>query len=395
MIFDKKKLLVYFSLTFRGVGRMRATVAAPLFCLLSFGTAGSAQPQPSPLRRILDSALVASGVPALAAALVTVDSVVVFDAVGVRRLGDTVRVTANDLFHIGSDTKAMTAGLVGLLVDAGTLHWSSTMAALFPELADQMHPSYRDVRLTDLLSHQSGLPPNPARSFDGETTRDQRANFAKWVLTQPPRSAKGTFSYANSNYILAGVILERAANGAYEELIAEKLFKPLGMTVGFGAAGTPGKVDQPWGHRVASNGSRTPIEPGPRSDNPPIFGPAGRAHLSMHDWGLWARAVLRASTGRPSPWTTETARALVEPLATIDSTNSYALGWLVSQRSWAQPGGRVLTHAGSNTVSYAVAWIAPEAGFGVLVAINQGSGAARPADAVAARLIEWYLKEGR
>ena len=81
-------------------------------------------------------------------------------------------------------------------------------------------------------------------------------------------------------------------------------------------------------------------------------------------------------------------RALVTPAVSVDASTGYALGWLVATRPWAGPGGRVLTHAGSNTMNYAVAWLAPEGKFGILVVTNQGGPAAtRATDAVVGRLI--------
>ena len=48
-------------------------------------------------------------------------------AVGVRALGRDVPVTIDDRFHLGSDTKAMTATLAGMMVDKGKLRWDSTV----------------------------------------------------------------------------------------------------------------------------------------------------------------------------------------------------------------------------------------------------------------------------
>src|SRR5262249_51759528 len=163
----------------------------------------------------------------------------------------------------------------------------------------------------------------------------------------------------------------RLMDGEYETLVNDRLLRPLGMTsIGFGAAGTPATVDQPWPHRVGADGRGVAVSPGANADNPPVFGPAGRAHATLGDWATWIRTVLRASRGGPSPWTVATAKALVTPAGQLDSTTGYAFGWLVTKRPWAGPGGRALTHAGSNTMNFCVAWLAPEANFAVLVVTN-------------------------
>ncbi|MGH7616621.1 MAG: serine hydrolase domain-containing protein [Gemmatimonadaceae bacterium] len=367
---------------------MRTTARLVAIALLGMTTA-VAGAQQRELTRILDSVRAATDLPALGAAIVTSDSVLALDVVGVRRLGDTTRATKNDLFHIGSDTKAMTAGLLGLLVDRGRLKWTSTLAELFPDLAAGMRPEYRTLQVRELLSHQSGLVPNPTIAFNDGTPRAQRVAFLKWVLAQPPATERGKYSYANSNYIVAGAIAERLLDGEYEALVVDQLLRPLGITsVGFGAPGTPGRVDQPWPHTVNAAGKPRPVPPGPDADNPPVFGPAGRAHLTLADWSIWIRTVLRAARGGPSPWTAATAKALVTPVVQLDPATGYAFGWLVTTRPWAGPGGRAITHAGSNTANFAVAWIAPEANFAVLVVTNQGGdAAARDADGLAGRLI--------
>lgn len=68
------------------------------------------------------------------------------------------------------------------------------------------------------------------------------------------------------------------------------------------------------------------------------------------------------------------------------------MGWLVVERPWG--GGTVLNHAGSNTMNYAVAWVAPKRDFAVLVCTNQGGDSAtRGTDEAAAALIKLHQKE--
>jgi len=96
--------------------------------------------------------------PALAAAVVRDGEIVAAGAVDTRRAGTETPVTIDDRFHIGSDAKAMTALLAGMLVEQGALHWDSTVGAVFPELAAQMDSGLRDVTLEQLLSHTSVIP---------------------------------------------------------------------------------------------------------------------------------------------------------------------------------------------------------------------------------------------
>jgi CubicO group peptidase (beta-lactamase class C family) len=346
------------------------------------------------IERILDSIRVAYKLPALAGAIVTRTGIDALGVTGVRRAGGSVPVTAADEFHLGSALKSITAGLIGVLVDQKKLQWNTTLTVAFPELAATMRPEYRDVTLRDLLSQQSGLPRDPTITFNDPTPREQRESLVRWALAQPSASARGTYYYSNINYMIAGAMAERASNTAYEQLVVTALLGPLGLTtVGFGAAGTPGQEDQPWQHRIDDNGNPVAVPPSPTADNPPVYGPAGRAHMSIGDWALWIRTVLRAQVDEATPWTPETAKLLTTPAVSIAGTDSYAMGWVTTSRSWAAPTGRVLTHDGTNTMNYAVAWLAADAGFGVIVVTNQGgSGAATACDVAAGRLITLYLR---
>ena len=85
--------------------------------------------------------------------------------------------------------------------------------------------------------------------------------------------------------------------------------------------------------------------------------------------------------------------ALHEPAPKKDSDAGpdYAMGWSVTRRGWAGDGGLVLTHNGSNTMWFAVTWIAPAKDFAVLVACNKGGAEAEKAcDEAAAALIQHH-----
>ena len=107
---------------------------------------------------ILTPYLARYDLPALAAAVVQDGKIIASGAVGTRRAGAAIPVTINDRFHIGSDTKAMTALLAAMLVEENKLRWDSTVAEVFPELSATMNPGLRGVTLEQLLSHTSGIP---------------------------------------------------------------------------------------------------------------------------------------------------------------------------------------------------------------------------------------------
>jgi len=335
---------------------------------------------------ILDSMRYALDMPALAAAIVTDDSTLELAAVGSRRWGGPANVTVADQFHLGSDTKAFTATLIGVLVDEGRLSWTTTLPEIFPELATTMRPEYRDVTVREILSHSAGLLRDASPTFTRGTPRDQRADLVAWALRQPPIGPRGQYSYSNVGYSVAGAIAERLADGQYEDLLMAKVLQPLGITsAGFGPMGTPGLEDEPLQH----TNSHAPVEPTPDADNPPIYAPAGRLHMAVGDWARFARWILASEAGHQTFLRPETARMLTDSAVPVPGVGAYALGWLVLQRAWA--GGRSLQHNGSNELNYAEIALAPVLRCGILVATNQGPGVLdNPTDPVVARLIGYY-----
>jgi len=347
------------------------------------------------LNSILEPIRQTYDLPALAGAIVTSKSLAAAGAAGVRKYGTKIPVTINDQFHLGSDTKAMTATIIAMMVETRRLDWKTTLAAALPELAPKMDPAYRQVTLEQLLSHRAGFTAEswPRGSTFGDmqrlpgSPREQRWAYAQMILKEPPEVAPGTkYLYSNRSYAIAGVIAEETADKPWEDLMRRRIFEPLGMeSCGFGAMGTAGKLDQPLQHAVFFGVHRA-IEPGPLADNPAVIAPAGTVHCSVIDWAKFVQAHLRGDEGFAGILQPATFKKLHTP-----PYGDYAFGWLVVDRAWA--GGKALTHAGSNTQNYALVWMAPLKDFAVLVMTNQGGDkAAKACDDAATALIQFQQR---
>jgi len=330
--------------------------------------------------------------PGMVCAVVTSDALVASGATGLRKRGSPEEITVSDRMHLGSCTKSMTATLCAMLVVESKLAWDMKVVDAFPELAGKIHPDWKDATLEMLLTNHGGAPANldagglwsKLWSHAG-TPREQRMALVEGVLSRAPEAKPGTkFIYSNAGFSIAGVMAERASNMSYEELLRKRLFVPLGMdSAGFGAPGTLGKIDEPRGHRE----NKKAVEVGPGSDNPVAITPAGRVHCSIVDWGKYVALHLRGEKDKDDGLKHLARGAVFTKLHTPYGKDDarYAMGWLVTDRAW---GGRVLTHSGSNTMWYCVAWLAPEKDFAVLVATNQGGDeAVKACDEAAAALI--------
>ncbi len=317
-------------------------------------------------------------------------------ATGKRRLGGRSDITISDPWHLGSCTKAMTATLIGRLVDKRKLKWETTLEEAFPKLARVMHPAWKPVTLELLLGNRAGAPETlDADGLWGRlwthqgTPTEARRTLLEGVVTKPPVSPPGTkYAYSNAGFAIAGHAAETMLKKPWERLMREELFEPLQMvTAGFGA---PSKHDAPHGHRPAG-GTIVPVSPGPGADNPPAIGPAGTVHASIGDWGRFAALHLRGARDgkRKLPVKRESLRRTHKPL----DGQTYALGWGVTSHPWA---GTVLRHAGTNTMWYCLAVLAPERDVAILITCNRGGDkAAKACDEAARALLAWHIKKKR
>ncbi len=334
------------------------------------------------LERTLAAARDQHRLPAVAA-LVQIDGGIAAEAaLGVRALGRANAVTPRDRWHLGSDTKAITATLIVRLAEQGVLRLDDTLAAAWPGIAADMHPDHRNTTLKQLLSHTAGLPPltddNELPPFlaairSARGVQAQRSAIARHYLAQAPASKAGEFAYSNVGYIVAGAVAEARTGKRWEDLVRSLIFAPLGITqAGFGAPGRSGAFDQPRGHRELA-GRLVAIDPtDTEGGNVPALGPAGTVHMPLRDWLRFAQDQLDGVHGRGKLLQAAGYSALHTPV-----TENYALGWGVLAGADGKP--QLLTHSGSNGHWLADIRIMPKHDMIFLVVMNAGNDAASQA----------------
>lgn len=309
--------------------------------------------------------------PGLIAAVIDEHGVRAIGAAGLRRQGSRPPITVNDLVHIGSNTKAMTATMLATLVVDGTFPkgWDTTIGDVFPKLAKKIHKDYRSVTLSEMVRLEGGIaymPKNQWAYANQENIRKRRYAIVRDSLKAAPAGPKGRHLYSNLSYLVAALLAEGLTRKSWETLMEERLFAPLGMTTaGFGPPGTPRKVDQPWGHRRNSRGTWVPNQ----HDNDPSLGPAGTVHLSIEDWAKFIQLWFRGQ--EPEILDHRTLNKLSQSRSASSKHTEgwyYTAGWLVAPRDWA--GGNTLSHAGSNTFWHTALWIAPNRNAAYLAAAN-------------------------
>ena len=366
--------------------RILAVAAAACLWLSACGGGGDASgPPPVPLPaaapapgtvgdgrlpELIEWARASQNAPALAAVVILRGQVAEMGAVGLRSATSGIQVTTADQWHMGSMTKAMTATLAATLVEDGLISWDSTPVEVWPEFAANIHPGFRNVTLRQFLSHTSGMKRDdgydPATDSAPGTVAQKRRAWSEHLLARAPEFTAGSWNYSNAGYVVAGAMIEARTGLSWETALTTRVFAPLGMTrSGFGAPGTPGALDQPYGHWSRNSGF-DPIPPGSSdADIPAAAGPAGNVHTTLEDYALFMQAHIAGARGVSGLLSADTFQTLQRPIVP-----NYALGWFTQAFPTLRVDG--LTHSGSTLRWFSLAALAPTLNEGVMIATNGG-----------------------
>jgi D-alanyl-D-alanine carboxypeptidase len=179
---------------------------------------------------------------------------------GVRKLGEAAKPPTDGRFWIGSSTKSFTATLVLQLVAEGRIGLDSPVAGYLPELGLD-----RRITVRMMLQHTSGLfnytgeyyndgtyvPGIPATGkewVDNRFHTYQPEELVRLALSKPAKFAPGTnWSYANTNYTLALLLIEKVTGRSYAEEMRRRILGPLGLR-GTVVPGARTRLPGPYAH---------------------------------------------------------------------------------------------------------------------------------------------------
>jgi CubicO group peptidase (beta-lactamase class C family) len=264
---------------------MRRAVIVVLLVLV----AAPAVPQPQPLAGFdgyVSKAMKDWQAPGFAIAVAKDGELVFAQGFGVRELGKPQPVDTRTLFAIGSTTKAMTAALVGILVDDKKIEWDAPVTKYLPWFQLKDAAVTRELRVRDLLTHRAGLG-NADYLWYGQ--RHSTEEILRRVrLLEPAYPVRSGFIYQNVMYAAAGAVIEAASGKSWAEMMRTRIFQPLGMRDTLATAATlasqpnvasphalvDGKV------RVIDNVSVDPVAP------------AGSVWSNVADMAKWMQMLL-------------------------------------------------------------------------------------------------------
>ena len=169
------------------------------------------------------------------------DKVLSVETVGFANIARRKAMGSDALFWIASQSKAMTATAVLMLVDEGKIALDDPVKKYLPEVHGQMVVTEKDndhvlirkpahpITIREVLSHMSGLP---FKSAIEEPTLDglPLAAAVRSYAMMPLQTEPGThYSYSNAGINTAARILEVVSGMKYEDFMQQRLFDPLGM----------------------------------------------------------------------------------------------------------------------------------------------------------------------
>ncbi len=206
--------------------------------LLILLIAGACSKKPATLQSQLPTRLdslfqaqILPGGPGATALVMMGDSVVFSKSYGVADIQTQVPIDANTLFNLGSISKTFVANGILMLRDEGKLSLEDSLIKYFPSFKNK--EIARKVKIKHLLTHTSGLPDN--RNVSADTVFYLTANDAQnWEpVTQADRldfEPGSKYEYSNPAYNGLALIIEQVSGQKWQNFIAERIFKPAGMS---------------------------------------------------------------------------------------------------------------------------------------------------------------------
>ena len=296
--------------------------------------------------------------------------------VGIRKEGKKTKAENDDLWHLGSNSKPITALLLALLIDLGLIDWDTTLVDVFPKLARDWPEDTKTISVQHLLTHTSGLPQNwPGGWF--QLKGKESPAFYRQKMMQQISKAKLThkpgakYVYSNLGYTVLGAVIDKVTKSTWETEVQKRVFRPLNIdSAGFGPTQLKDKGLQPWPHypsgkAVPENGVL---------DNPPVMNPAGRVHMSIADINRFMVQTLRLARGEKGLLKPKTARKLfTHPFKTSPHSLSGWLSLRPKTEKWR------LLHDGSNVMNFCSIELLPNRNLAVVVCTNKGFDESRKA----------------
>lgn len=270
-----------------------------------------------------------------AAVLVMVDGKPVLrKGYGVADVEKARPITPETIFRLGSITKQFTAVAVLQLVQAGKVSLDDPITKWVPDFDAQG----KTITVENLLSHTSGIPSytsDPGYMAGMERDMTPREIVAV-VEGKPLEFDPGErFKYSNTNYVLLGMLIEKASGKSYADYLQEHIAKPLGLADTRYGGSDSASDRHARGYEPAGSDGYRPARP--LSMTQPYA--AGAIESTVDDLAKWTLALAEGRAVDPT-----LLRRAWTPFKTTAQPSPYGYGWSI--RNDAKNGERWISHGG-------------------------------------------------
>jgi D-alanyl-D-alanine carboxypeptidase len=318
---------------------------------------------------IATQVLQTTGVPSASVAVVRHGRVAYANAYGAGKLDPRVAATPDMRYAIGSVSKQFTAAAILLLQQDGKLSIDDPVSKFIPGLTRGS-----EVTVRQLLSHTSGYQDFWPQDYvmpmmlSATTPQSIADRWAKQPLDFDPGSR---WQYSNTNYTLAGMVVEKASGMPFFQFVRTRILQPLALKSAKDFDVNPRAVDATGYLRYGLG----PLRPAPDAGAGWMWA-AGELAMTPRDLAAWDISIIRHSLLKP-----ESYRALTSDVGLKNGASTgYALGIDVSMQ-----GGRLmLEHSGEVSGFTAENMVFPDDSVAIVVLTNQD--AAPAAGAIAAQI---------
>ena len=231
---------------------------------------------------------------------------------GATELGGTIPPRGDTHFRAASNTKAMTAAVIVLLVQEGKLRFDDPVSKYVEGV-----PNGDSITISELLKMRSGLynytsAPELGESLDHDPTRVwSPRELLAIAFKRPTIFAPGKeYDYCNTNYVLLGLIVEKIESAPLAKIFQDRLFGPLAMKHTLLPANTSNTIPEPYSHGYLYGSSSYALVDAPYPadlqaaaragtlkpnddtwQNPSYAFAAGGAISTADDLAIWMRAL--------------------------------------------------------------------------------------------------------
>ena len=346
----------------------------PVFCLLL--SAAFAQQSRPEIDQIANAALASTGVPSASVSIVQDGKITYARAYGKARLEPPASAEPQMRYAIGSISKQFAATAVLMLQEEGKLSLDDHVDKYVPGLTRG-----NEVTIRELLSHTSGyqdfwpqdyVPPMMLKPISAQEILDI---WARKPLDFDPGTK---WQYSNTNYVIAGLIVEKVSGMPFFDFIRERIFKPLGMhSVDDVNMNKLPPTDATGYFRYALG----PPHIAPKEGRGWLFA-MGELAMTAEDLQKWNISLINQTLLKPSSY----KELETEVLLKDGSPTGYALGIGVSRRN----GHRMLAHDGEVSGFTAASLIYPDDRIAIVALTNQDAAEASTiiARGIAQKLLE-------